>query len=527
MYSYLGIFVAYLIIACGYANFTGNRGADANCVLKFHQSGQLPTPSLQMPLMPGQPNLHQGILPNDHAKEETRTERNLSYELSKRSCGHSNYNPSESIPVKNLDLNVVLPIDSSDEETLPRSNEILNGKRKYREPNPDLPWLPGKPMGNVVFTITRNKLEPGLLEASYNPLLKDETVKDSNSLPIAASSSCHVKVDRGSALAAINNGTKNKGNRRGFDINVACNLVDAEFNKQIGEEAILSEKGNDTKVNNFRNIDLNSCVSEDEDILMSSVASTSGKVKIAFEIDLEAPAVQITADALFPVEEQKLPEVSLQSQLHKTEQQKDQAVRIAAETIVAISSYSRDPHIECTKLDHSELPDSLTWFADVISSSAEELERKLCKDYKVRNCREIDAPRELDDYEIMTLQLTQTREEDYMPEPFVPEIPNLEVGATSVPSRTRKGPARRGRIRKDFQRDVLPGLISLSRHEVTEDLQTFGELMRATGHQWNGGTTRRNDTRGRRRCIVDPSLPLLWLQSAIHHCQTLMVLKLE
>ncbi|WOH16391.1 hypothetical protein DCAR_0935944 [Daucus carota subsp. sativus] len=647
-------------LSCMYE--AGNRGADANFVPTFYQSEQLPTPSPQMPFMPGQPNLHQGILPTDHAKEETRTERNLSYELSNRSCGRSNYNPSESVvtshiskshqwhnssnvanswshsvtswekpksistekvtspyarpsktsngdingssrlnpslgsklpmqnemclgsslvstglstkassfgyaslkcneidavpskhltghglknvlresdiknlkPVKGLDLNAVLPIESSDEETLPQSNEILDGKRKYRDPNPDLPWLRGKPMCNVVSTITRNKLDSGLPEASYNQLLKDETVKDSNSLPIAASNSCHVRVDRGSASAAVNNGkllgfpvfgnfctlkndsasvqsscnnvsTKTKGNYRGFDINVACNLVDEEFNKQIGEEAILSEKGNDTKVNNFRNIDLNSCVSEDEDILVSSHASTSGKVKIAFEIDLEAPAVQNTADALFPVEEQKLPEGSLQSKLHKTEQQKDQAVKYAAETIVAISSYSRDPHIECTKLDRSELPDSLTWFADVISSSAEELERKLCKDYEGRNCREIEAPRELDDYEVMTLQLTETREEDYMPEPFVPEIPNLEVGATSVPSRTRKGPARRGRIRKDFQRDVLPGLVSLSRHEVTEDLQTFGGLMRATGHQWNGGTTRRNGTRGRRRCIVDPS----------------------
>ncbi|KAK1362040.1 hypothetical protein POM88_046514 [Heracleum sosnowskyi] len=644
----------------------GDRETDANCIPKFHHSEQLPAPSQQILFMPGKPNGHHGILLTDYAKEEPWTERSR-YEFPNRSCGHSNYNLSESIltshiskpyqwhnssnvanslshsvtswgkpkssltekvtslhsmpsetssrdvngssrlnpsfgsknptqngfcqgsslvskeistklpsfgynnlkcneidvvasknlthhgfknvvmdldvmeskSVKDLDLNVVLPIDSSNDESLPRSNDILDGKRKFEKHYPDLPWLRGKPVHNDVSTITREDFESSLLQASYNPLLKDERVQDPNPPSTrnlsAASSSCHVRVNGESAPAAINNGkllgfpifgnfctsknnasstsasvqssrngvsTKTEGNHRGFDMNVACDLMDDEFDKQIVGEAILSEKGDDTKFNNFRNIDLNSCVSEDEDILDSSLASTSGKGKLVFKIDLEAPALLNTAEALCPVEEQKH-EVSPQSQLNKTDQQEDQVVRIAAEAIVAISSYSQGPHIESTNLECSELPDSLTWFADVIYSSAEELG---CKDYEGRNGREIETPRELDDYEAMTLQLTETREEDYMPEPFIPEISNLEeVGVTSVPSRTRKGPARRGRMRKDFQRDVLPGLVSLSRHEVTEDLQTFGGLMRATGHQWNGGTTRRNGTRGRRRCIIEPS----------------------
>ncbi|KAF7809069.1 uncharacterized protein G2W53_035812 [Senna tora] len=62
----------------------------------------------------------------------------------------------------------------------------------------------------------------------------------------------------------------------------------------------------------------------------------------------------------------------------------------------------------------------------------------------------------------------------------------------------------RGRQQRDFQRDILPGIASLSRHEVTEDLQTFGGLMRATGHPWHSGLTRRSSSRngggrGRRR----------------------------
>ncbi|KAL8157328.1 hypothetical protein AgCh_002142 [Apium graveolens] len=665
----------------------GNRGTDANCIPKFHQSERFPTTSQKLPFMPGRPNQPRGILPNDFVKDEPWTEKNRSYEFSNRSHGHSNYNRSGSVVTshlsnpypwynssdvtnswspsvtswakpkpsstqvallhtgpsvissetwsrdidyksslnpglrsklstasgfgedssaskelstklssisynnkkcaeidiiaskhlrnhgpqdvpkdsdvmdsksgKDLDLNVVLPIDLSNEDPLLPGIDISDGKKKLEDHFTALPWLRGKPVGNNVSM--RKYSESGLLQASGNPLLQDETVKDPN-FPFtrnlsAGSSICHVRENRESASAALDNGkllgfsifgklctskndssstsasvqsyphnavsTKNERKHRGFDINVACDLLDGEFDKQIVVEAISSEKGMDIKSNSFRNFDLNSCVSVDEDPLDSSLASNSRKVKIALEIDLEAPAVPETVEALCPGEKQF--EVSLQLPLLKTEQQGDQFVRIAAEAIVSISSYSQDPRFECTNLDPSELPDPLTWFADVICSSAEDIERKLCKDKKGRNGRETETLRELDEYEIMTLQLTETREEDYMPEPFVPEIHNSEVGATSIPSRTRKGPARRGRMRKDFQRDVLPGLVSLSRHEVTEDLQTFGGLMRATGYQWHGAMARRNGTRsgtarGRRRCVVEPSpdVVVVPVRSAIH-----------
>ena len=102
-----------------------------------------------------------------------------------------------------------------------------------------------------------------------------------------------------------------------------------------------------------------------------------------------------------------------------------------------------------------------------------------------------------------------------MPKPFVPEVQTVEdAGASSLTNRPRRGNARRGRQRRDFQRDILPGLASLSRHEVTEDIQIFGGLMRATGHTWNSSLTRRNGTRnggarGRRKKVVDTSTPVL------------------
>ncbi|KAF8077053.1 hypothetical protein N665_1064s0001, partial [Sinapis alba] len=63
-------------------------------------------------------------------------------------------------------------------------------------------------------------------------------------------------------------------------------------------------------------------------------------------------------------------------------------------------------------------------------------------------------------------------------------------------NRPRRGQARRGRPRRDFQRDVLPGLTSLSRVEVTEDLQMFEGIMKATGYNWNSGVARRSSNRG-------------------------------
>ncbi|KAG1354480.1 hypothetical protein COCNU_07G005920 [Cocos nucifera] len=67
---------------------------------------------------------------------------------------------------------------------------------------------------------------------------------------------------------------------------------------------------------------------------------------------------------------------------------------------------------------------------------------------------------------------------------------------------------RRGRRLRDFQKDILPGLVSLSRHEICEDLHTIGyELRRnrsrkSCGETWFAPVRSRRSTRhsvGRRR----------------------------
>ncbi|XP_022891156.1 uncharacterized protein LOC111406154 isoform X1 [Olea europaea var. sylvestris] len=285
-----------------------------------------------------------------------------------------------------------------------------------------------------------------------------------------------------------------------IDINLAC-----ESEEQIDAEELIVENKQHSMGTIIRSqIDLNTCITEDEDPSAPSVASNSANVKVVMEIDLEAPVLPEMEDDIIPGKEDRQNKASLQCTENKAEHVQDEVVRNAAKTIFVISSSCQQIRSEDTicYLSEASLAESILWFADVVSSCANELKGK--DDATIQ-----DLPKEIDDFEAMTLQLTETKEEDYMPKPIVPEILNVEeMGTTSLPSRSRRGHARRGRQRRDFQRDILPSLASLSRHEVTEDIQIFGGLMRATGHSWNSGLIRRNGTRnsgarGRRCKLVD------------------------
>ncbi|KAL8228994.1 hypothetical protein R6Q57_013894 [Mikania cordata] len=274
---------------------------------------------------------------------------------------------------------------------------------------------------------------------------------------------CVLKNDDSSAVS-VSASVKH----RGIDINVTW---DDDTEKQIDVKT-------DAEIKNFKKkFDLNSCVTEDDDLLvMESVKSLK---KTTMEIDLEAPAVSDI------VEEDEHKETKLEpNHLERTVLE-----NIAAEVIVALSSQQNQLELTSkTNNDNDKDNDPLIWFIDVINSC----ETKLVSDAHER-----------DEYETLTLQLEETKEEDYMPMTLVPEFQEPEeVGPTSMSSRPRRGQARRGRPCRDFQRDVLPSITSLSRHEITEDLQIFGGLMRATGHSWNLGSTKRNKrlgSRGRRK----------------------------
>ncbi|XP_052186865.1 uncharacterized protein LOC127797765 [Diospyros lotus] len=455
-------------------------------------------------------------------------------------------------PAKEMNLNIGLSKCSPNEVVTHQGLEIIDDE----EPFKILPWLRAKPATkNEHTSIGRdsNSSGPSFLRAVSNQLSeKIDIVKGPNQLLTQKMTSascdyevqmkrnevgdclvnrkilgfpifdnpCNPKNESSSLLStsaslrcpAQGEDIKYESKNGVIDINLAC---DPESGSQIAEEELVVENDRDKKSSNFRNIDLNSCVSEDEVTVAPSVASTITNMKIAVEIDLEAPAVPETAEDILLVEHQKHNEVPMRSPQHKAEQPQDENVRTAAQAIVTISSSSHLSHVEITTCHSLEAPasDPLLWFVEIVSSWVGDLDKKSGTESKGKDGgdNEVSSSDEIDYFEAVTLKLTEIKEEEYMPKPLVPENLQVEeIGTISLPNRTRKGPARRGRQRRDFQRDILPGLASLSRHEVTEDLQTFGGLMRATGHPWQSGLMRRNGTRnggarGRRRAVVDPA----------------------
>ncbi|XP_022861265.1 uncharacterized protein LOC111381686 [Olea europaea var. sylvestris] len=449
-------------------------------------------------------------------------------------------------PVIDIDLNEVVLKSSSNAANCLQDLNKMEEKSKSADVS-TWPWLKSKLSYKNEAADASSELSGSLanLQASSIPLYcKSQTVRDLNQkFPptfMSASSDCemvnlhgtrNIKKIMGFPISEIRSvhkpepsshfstssicppEGKNSTNERKngiININLAC-----ESDEQIAAEQIV-EKEIHTKGSCMRNlIDLNSCISDVEDPPASSVPRNSAITKTSVEIDLEAPFILECDDDNAPSREDIQVEPSLLSSEHKAKQIEDEVVRNAAQAIIAISSLSQQILAEDNifRPPEASLAEPLLWFVDVISSCADELKSK---ELEIRDGAPIrNLFEEIDDFEAMTLRLTQTKEEDYMPKPFVPEVQNVEETLPdSLPNRSRRGPARRGRQRRDFQRDILPGLASLSRHEMTEDLQTFGGLMRATGHPWNSGLPRRNSTRnggarGRRRTVVKttPTIP--------------------
>ncbi|RZC24483.1 uncharacterized protein LOC114387055 [Glycine soja] len=470
--------------------------------------------------------------------------------VSSKSCKGSDSNCNDMTSGKDFDLNVLLPNGSSN-SLVPQSGvRIIDGEKNNEERHAVLPWLRGKTtckngehntagesrlfhdaslsnkdetgkgpsrkfMHNITSILCSNDIEARrkeLNESSSNKKILGVPIFDmahiSPKKELSSITSLSVSNPNPSDVEAAGNKKK-----RIFDMNLPCDAAVVELDKEAFTETAVGKTRSPTTEADSRNqIDLNLSMSEDEG---SFTTIPSDNVKMKAQIDLEAPALPETEEDA--VLEEKLLETSLASlqvPQDTVELAKDELMTNAAEAIVVLSSLTCDQGDDCViSKSPSESPkvDLLSWFADVVSS---------CKDNVEGNCdvsREKDgedneghSSEGMDYFEAMTLNMPETKEEDYMPKPLLPENFKLEETTTLLPTRTRKGPARRARQRRDFQRDILPGLASLSRHEVTEDLQTFGGLMRATGYQWNSGLTRRSSSRngggrGRRRVQVAPS----------------------
>ncbi|GLT27592.1 hypothetical protein SLA2020_025780 [Shorea laevis] len=467
----------------------------------------------------------------------------------------SNSSNSTNMKVANdVNLNVALSSSSSNRPAL-QCLEI-DGGRKHEDYLLGLPWLRAKPACKneaTVYGTDLNMMDLNFSESSvgqsanknesancFSQML-NENVKsgtDSNNVevsrtnisdclsnkkilgipifgkpPVSKESSSLTSLPRLSISEPSEREAENNGRNRFLDINLPCDDTVPESSQGVAAEVLVVEKEADIKVASSRqHIDLNMHVTEDDASFVPSVSDSN--VKMTGGIDLEASLVTETEAAIHgEAFLEKAWETSIQSSQHNDKCPLDEVTRTAAETIVAISS-SGGHHLNDSNCNsETSITDPLHWFVEVVSSFGEDIENRLESLLTGRDGVEVEdsSSEEIDYFESMTLQLAEIQEEEYMPKSLVPE--NLKVeetGTTLLTSQSRKGQGRRGRHRRDFQRDILPGLASLSRHEVTEDLQTFGGLMRATGHLWHSGLTRRSSTRsgsgrGRRRSITNSS----------------------
>ncbi|RVW80877.1 hypothetical protein CK203_037315 [Vitis vinifera] len=180
--------------------------------------------------------------------------------------------------------------------------------------------------------------------------------------------------------------------------------------------------------------------------------------KIAADIDLEAPVVLEIENVVSPRRDSFENQLKKPSKLLKdvSGELPDELVRVAVEAIIAISLSPVHDTEDVATFHPSEtsMKGSLHWLADVIS---------LCKETEVEEHHCEPQPQALED---------QKDDEKMLRRP-------------------RKGQARRGRQRKDFQRDILPSLASLSRYEITEDIHTIEELFKATGSTWQSNLAQR------------------------------------
>ncbi|GAA0141694.1 hypothetical protein LIER_02778 [Lithospermum erythrorhizon] len=429
-------------------------------------------------------------------------------------------------PLKDLNLNETFPGNALNEAVPYQDLGIMYGKNKHENHKPSFPWLREKSAANSeaanpeIEVISISSSPPRASQVSL--FGKGGTGQDLNCVYNATSSTnlrtwpkneryetkcvkgilggsifkkLGASENKASSLASSAPERENaKQEKKNFllDINVAwdASLLECSDGSDVEEVVTKKQLGQSCSVRKF--IDLNSCVTEDEDFPIPYGGSSNAPVKFVADFDLEAPAV--AEEDILP-EKEKEQNILPPSQHCESEQLDDEVLMCAAEAIVDMYSCQDKAQGEnIISLPGDVELESLLWFADVVST-VDKMENSSGKECSYK---------EMDDFEAMTLLLPDTKEEDYMHKPFIPEVQVEEAGGAFPPTRPRRGQARRGRQRRDFQRDILPGLVTLTRHEMTEDLQTFGGLMRATGHAWNSGSTRRNGgTRGRRRKAVE------------------------
>ncbi|XP_026659375.2 uncharacterized protein LOC103704441 isoform X1 [Phoenix dactylifera] len=282
---------------------------------------------------------------------------------------------------------------------------------------------------------------------------------------------------------------------------LTCDMKERSSEKPISIGSSITEKWSENISMSFRDhINLNAeltCMDDPRLSEFSPKSEAAGPLplpvqrvseKVASENNLEAPISQEEGNIL---SHHRSTPPSKTDGSQQTECSHDKFVREAAENIVAMSVdiYSHLEEITCHPLPPGQW-NTLFWLAQVVSSNADKGVPRSGGDGRY----ESSDDNGLDSFEAMTLKLKEIKVDNCCCKPK--EFENRKEGETGAASlllmRPRRGQARRRRQKRDFQKDILPGLASLSRHEVAEDLQTIGGLMKASGKSWKTGLTRRD-----------------------------------
>lgn len=410
---------------------------------------------------------------------------------------------------KSINLNFMPNFCSSDVDAL-QSIQSTDGIEKIEELTGGSAWLKVKQVHNGSPKKGTTQVESVLLKA-YSECIPDVESKkvdasDSSSnrriLGFPTYEKPNISSDQCSSHASQSETHQNPSGDEDIentqkdgvlDINLIRDPV-PDSGKCLSASEHVLEDGLDKKHVGFGgHIDLNSCINEDESSPMHSP-----------EVDLHVPVSPDNKECSPPRGEsdENLLESTSQSSRQEDADLLGELTKIAAEAIVSISSSEVQTCLEKTtcKAFQASSSDSLHWFAGIVSSVVGEPENEFVVVGKSGDRHDEFLPDGIDYFEAMTLQLTETKLEECCCKCNVQK--EEERGAVLLQSQPRKGRTRRGRQRKDFQSEILPSLASLSRHEVTEDLQTIGGLMEAAGSRYTG---RSGLTRGRKRSCVPTS----------------------
>ncbi|EPS64853.1 hypothetical protein M569_09929 [Genlisea aurea] len=161
----------------------------------------------------------------------------------------------------------------------------------------------------------------------------------------------------------------------------------------------------------------------------------------------------------------------------------DSRDRLAAEAIMSIS--------ECSRGTADSNDAILMRFAELV-----------CSEFDGGGGGGIDL------FEFMTLRLEDSKDKQVpVYRPPIPDDDEKQKQTTATATARRCSRRGGGRSRKDFQRDILPSLVTLSRLEISEDLQAFEEVMKSChGKGWRSGISSQRGGK-KRLAAAPPSTP--------------------